>query len=322
MDAVHLARGATGRDVILKIEGSYHGHHDAVMVSVYPALEALGDRDDPRSVVYGEGYPKALTELTRAVPFNDADALESVLSKLDGQVAGMIMEPAMMNINIIPPVEGLERVRELCTAHGVKLIFDEVKTGATIARGGATRRFGVQPDMVTLAKAICGGYPGGAIGMTEEIAALVADGRVHQYGTFNGNPLVMAAAQATLTEVLTEDAYAKLESSNDWLLGALRRDHRELRPAVLHAGPRRQGLRDLRPGAAARVPRLPEQGRRRAGAAGLALPHEQRGVHDPRRRGGVDAVDRPLRGGPAAVRGRARGVRKGRHGVLTANRGA
>jgi len=219
MDAVHLARGATGRDVILKIEGSYHGHHDAVMVSVYPALEALGDRDDPRSVVYGEGYPKALTELTRAVPFNDADALESVLSKLDGQVAGMIMEPAMMNINIIPPVEGyLERVRELCTAHGVKLIFDEVKTGATIARGGATRRFGVQPDMVTLAKAICGGYPGGAIGMTEEIAALVADGRVHQYGTFNGNPLVMAAAQAALTEVLTEDAYAKLESSNDWLL--------------------------------------------------------------------------------------------------------
>jgi glutamate-1-semialdehyde 2,1-aminomutase len=220
MDAVHLARGATGRDVILKIEGSYHGHHDAVMVSVYPPLEALGERDDPRSVPYGEGYPKALTELTRAVPFNDAGALETVLEKLDGQVAGLIMEPAMMNINIIPPVEGyLERVRELCTAHGVKLIFDEVKTGATIARGGATRRFGVQADMVTLAKAICGGYPGGAIGMTEEIATLVAEGRVHQYGTFNGNPLVMAAAKATLTEVLTDDAYAKLESSNDWLLG-------------------------------------------------------------------------------------------------------
>jgi glutamate-1-semialdehyde 2,1-aminomutase len=220
MDAVHLARGATGRDVILKIEGSYHGHHDAVMVSVYPPLEALGERDDPRSVPYGEGYPKALTELTRAVPFNDAGALETVLEKLDGQIAGLIMEPAMMNINIIPPVEGyLERVRELCTAHGVKLIFDEVKTGATIARGGATKRFGVQADMVTLAKAICGGYPGGAIGMTEEIAALVAEGRVHQYGTFNGNPLVMAAAEATLTEVLTEAAYAKLESSNDWLLG-------------------------------------------------------------------------------------------------------
>ena len=221
MDAVHLARGATGRDVVLKIEGSYHGHHDAVMVSVYPELEALGERDDPVSVPYGEGYPRALTELTRAVPFNDADALERVLAKLEGRVACLIMEPAMMNINIIPPVGGyLERVRELTREHGVKLIFDEVKTGATIARGGATRRFGVEPDMITLAKAICGGYPGGAIGMTDEVAELVASGRVHQYGTFNGNPLVMAAAEATLTEVLTDDAYTKLEASNRWLLEA------------------------------------------------------------------------------------------------------
>jgi glutamate-1-semialdehyde 2,1-aminomutase len=220
MDAVHLARGVTGRDMMLKIEGSYHGHHDAVMVSVYPPLEALGDRDDPRSVPYGDGYPLAVTELTRAVPFNDAEALEKVLEKLEGQVAGLIMEPAMMNINIIPPVEGyLERVRELTRAHGVMLIFDEVKTGATIARGGATRRFGVQPDIVTLAKAICGGYPGGAIGMTDEVAAAVDEGRVHQYGTFNGNPVVMAAAAATLTEVLTEDAYTQLEDANNWLLG-------------------------------------------------------------------------------------------------------
>jgi glutamate-1-semialdehyde 2,1-aminomutase len=221
MDAVHLARGATGRDVILKIEGSYHGHHDAVMVSVYPDLEDLGERDDPRSVPYGAGYPLALTELTRAVPFNDAEALESVLNKLDGQVAGLIMEPAMMNINIIPPVDGyLERVRELTREHGVMLIFDEVKTGATIARGGATRRFGVQPDIVTLAKATCGGYPGGSIGMTDELAEQISEGRVHQYGTFNGNPLVMAAAEATLTQVLTEDAYRTLESANSWLLSA------------------------------------------------------------------------------------------------------
>jgi glutamate-1-semialdehyde 2,1-aminomutase len=221
MDAVHLARGATGRDMILKIEGSYHGHHDAVMVSVYPPLEELGDRDDPRSVPYGDGYPRALTELTRAVPFNDADALEAVLSKLEGKVAGLIMEPAMMNINIIPPVEGyLERVRELTAAHGVKLIFDEVKTGATISPGGATRRFGVTPDVITLAKATCGGYPGGAIGMTEELAEAVSSGRVHQYGTFNGNPLVMAAAEATLTEVLTDDAYAKLEAANEKLTSA------------------------------------------------------------------------------------------------------
>jgi glutamate-1-semialdehyde 2,1-aminomutase len=221
MTAVHLARGATGRDVIVKIEGSYHGHHDAVMVSVYPPLEDLGDRDDPHSVPYGAGYPGALTELTRIVPFNDAKALASVLERLDGRVAGLIMEPAMMNINIIPPAAGyLERVRELTAAHGAKLIFDEVKTGATIAYGGATKRFGVTPDIVTLAKAICGGYPGGAIGMTDEIAELVATGKVHQYGTFNGNPLVMAASAATLTEVLTEDAYPKLEATNEKLKAA------------------------------------------------------------------------------------------------------
>src|SRR3954453_59920 len=143
MDAVHLARGATGRDTLLKIEGSYHGHHDSVMVSVYPPLEALGERDDPISVPYGGGTPRALTELTRAVPFNDADALESVLGKIGDEVAGLIMEPAMMNINIIPPRDGyLERVRELTAAHGVKLIFDEVKTGCTISSGGATARFG------------------------------------------------------------------------------------------------------------------------------------------------------------------------------------
>jgi glutamate-1-semialdehyde 2,1-aminomutase len=219
MDAVHLARGATGRDVILKIEGSYHGHHDAVMVSVYPPLDALGERDDPVGVPYGAGYPRALTDLTGAVPFNDAEALERALQKLSGRVAGLIMEPAMMNINIVPPVEGyLERVRELTERSGVKLIFDEVKTGATISPGGATRRFGVVPDMITLAKATCGGFPGGAIGMAEELAALVSDGTVHQYGTFNGNPLVMAAARATLTEVLTDDAYERLERTNEALL--------------------------------------------------------------------------------------------------------
>lgn len=223
MDAVHLARGVTGRDLMLKIEGSYHGHHDAVMVSVYPPLEALGARDDPVCVPYGGGLPRAVTELTRAVPFNDATALESVLERIGERVAGLIMEPTMMNINIVPPREGyLERVRELTAAHGVVLIFDEVKTGCTIAPGGATERFGVRPDIVTLAKASCGGYPGGAIGMGAEPAAAIAEGKVKQYGTFNGNPLVMAAAEATLTRVLTDAAYELLESRNRRLLAGCR----------------------------------------------------------------------------------------------------
>jgi glutamate-1-semialdehyde 2,1-aminomutase len=222
MDAVHLARGATGRDVILKIEGSYHGHHDAVMVSVRPPLDQLGERGVPASVPFGGGHPRALTELTLAIPFNDADVLERVLGDMGERVAGLILEPAMMNITVIPPNPGyLQRVRELTAAHGVQLIFDEVKTGCTIGPGGATARYGVTPDMVCLAKAMCGGYPGGAIGMTESLAQLVTTGAVRQVGTFNGNPLVMAAAEAALLEVLTEDAYARFEAMNDRLLAGL-----------------------------------------------------------------------------------------------------
>jgi glutamate-1-semialdehyde 2,1-aminomutase len=128
----------------------------------------------------------------------------------------------MMNITIVAPRDGyLQRVRELCDAHGAKLIFDEVKTGCTIAAGGAVERFGVRPDMVCLAKAICGGYPGGAVGMDEELAREITAGRVRQVGTFNGNPLVMAAAKAALTEVLTEEAYARFDSMNSALLRGL-----------------------------------------------------------------------------------------------------
>jgi glutamate-1-semialdehyde 2,1-aminomutase len=224
MDAIHLARGVSGEDVIIKIEGTYHGHHDAVMVSVKPPADLMGERSNPASVAYGLGYPEALVALTRVVPFNDADALERLLDELEGKVAGVIMEPAMMNVNIVPPVPGyLERVRELTRAHGVTLIFDEVKTGAAVAAGGATELYGVKPDVVCLAKAICGGLPGGAIGVSDELAALLADGRVRQQGTFNGNPLVMAAAKATLTEVLSDEAYARLHAMNRTLMAGCER---------------------------------------------------------------------------------------------------
>jgi glutamate-1-semialdehyde 2,1-aminomutase len=215
MDAVHLARGSTGREIIVKIEGTYHGHHDAVMISVKPPAALMGPREHPASIAYGLGYPVNTPELTRVVPFNDAQALALLLEELRGQVAGVILEPAMMNINIVPPVDGyLERVRELTRDHGAVLIFDEVKTGAAVAAGGATELFGVTPDVVCLAKAICGGLPGGAIGMTDELGALIASGQVRQQGTFNGNPLVMAAAEATLCEVLTDEGYAKLHRFN------------------------------------------------------------------------------------------------------------
>jgi len=224
LDAIHLARGSTGRDVIVKIEGTYHGHHDAVMVSVKPPAAAMGDRDRPASVPYGLGYPEAMTALTRVVPFNDAEALGGLLAELDGRAAGVILEPAMMNVNIICPADGyLQRVRELCTQHGAVLIFDEVKTGAAVAAGGATELFGVTPDVVCLAKAICGGLPGGAVGMTHALAELVADGRVRQQGTFNGNPLTMAAAEAALCEVLDDAAYAQLHAANRTLMDGCER---------------------------------------------------------------------------------------------------
>ena len=221
MDAIHLARGLTGRDVIVKIEGTYHGHHDAVMVSVKPPADRMGPRSHPASVAYGLGYAPGTEEYTRPVPFNDAEALAAAL---DDSVAGVILEPAMMNINIVPPVPGyLERVRELVSDAGAVLIFDEVKTGAAVAAGGATELFGVRPDVVCLAKAICGGLPGGAIGMTDELAELVASGAVRQQGTFNGNPLVMAAAQATLLEVLTPGAYEYLHAANEKLMAGCER---------------------------------------------------------------------------------------------------
>jgi glutamate-1-semialdehyde 2,1-aminomutase len=212
MDAIHLARAATGRDLVLKIEGSYHGHHDAVMVSVRPPLDQLGERGVPASVPFGAGHPRAVSELTLAIPFNDADVLERVLQDIGERVAALILEPAMMNITVVAPRPGyLERLRELTARHGVVLIFDEVKTGFTIASGGAVERFGVTPDVVCLAKAVAGGYPSGAVGMTETLADLITTGAVRQVGTFNGNPLSMAAAQAALTEVLTDEAYAGFE---------------------------------------------------------------------------------------------------------------
>jgi glutamate-1-semialdehyde 2,1-aminomutase len=221
MDAIHLARGFTGRDIIVKIEGTYHGHHDAVMVSVKPPPDEMGDRSHPNPVPYGLGFAPGTVENTRVVPFNDAEALAAAL---DDKVAGVILEPAMMNVNIVPPVPGyLERVRELTREAGAVMIFDEVKTGAAVAAGGATELFGVTPDVVCLAKAMCGGLPGGAVGMTDPLAELVAAGRVKQQGTFNGNPLTMAAAQATLLEVLTDDAYMSLHAANEKLMAGCQR---------------------------------------------------------------------------------------------------
>ena len=227
MDAIRVARALTGRDTIVKIFGSYHGHHDAVMVSTGGTdIEGVAPDDLP-SVGYGAGLPKAIVEMTVAVPFNDAGAMERRIERLESEgraPACVIMEAAMMNLGIIPPEPGyLEAVRELTARRGIVLIFDEVKTGFAIAAGGATERFGVKPDLVTLAKSLGGGLPSGAIGGTDEAMSVVEDGSVYQVGTYNGNPLAMAAARASLEQVLTPDAYEHFEHLNDRILAGCTR---------------------------------------------------------------------------------------------------
>jgi glutamate-1-semialdehyde 2,1-aminomutase len=222
MDAIRIARAHTGRDTVLKIFGSYHGHHDTVMVSIGVEYDRIGDRDDLASLPYGAGIPAGVVELTVPVPFNDAAAMERRVERLaaEGRLpACLIMEAAMMNLGVVLPEPGyLEAVRYLTARHGIVLIFDEVKTGLTIAAGGAVEHFGVVPDMVTLAKTLGAGLPSGAIGGTDEVMECVEDGRVFQVGTFNGNPLSMAAARASLEQVLTPEGYAHLGRLNDRIL--------------------------------------------------------------------------------------------------------
>jgi glutamate-1-semialdehyde 2,1-aminomutase len=227
MDAIRIARAFTGRDVVMKIFGSYHGHHDTVMVSIGVEYDRIGDPDDLASLPYGAGIPQSVVDMTVPVPFNDAEAMERRIERLDREgrkPACVIMEAAMMNLGVVLPEDGyLEAVRDITRRHGIVLIFDEVKTGLTIAQGGATERFGVVPDMVTLAKALGGGLPTGAIGGTEEVMSVVEDGSVFQVGTYNGNPLGMAAARANLLEVMTPEAHVHLDALNDRIVAGCQR---------------------------------------------------------------------------------------------------
>ena len=219
MDAVHLMRAATGRERIIKVEGCYHGHHDSVQVSVLPDPEDMGPVESPASVPESSAVPQAMVDLVHVVPFNDLDAVRRVLQARPGEIAGMILEPLMMNAGVIPPAPGyLAALIDLLHEYDALIAFDEVKTGLTVGPGGVTAREGVTPDLVCLAKAMGGGVSTAAIGGSAALMGLIADGTYEQVGTFNGNPLAMAAARAMLTEVATESAYAHL----DHLAGRMR----------------------------------------------------------------------------------------------------
>jgi glutamate-1-semialdehyde 2,1-aminomutase len=214
--AVNLMRVAKARPKILKIEGSYHGHHDAVQVSVYPDVDAAGPPERPASVPVHGGVIPEVAANTLVVPYGDVEAVRRVLNEHPGEVAGMIIEPMMMNIGVVPPPPGyLADLKAELERHDVLLTFDEVKTALTVHPGGATGKFGVTPDLICLAKSMGGGLPCGAIGGSAEIMAVVEDDTYEVVGTFNGNPLTMAAAKATLLEVLTPEAHAHLEHLRD-----------------------------------------------------------------------------------------------------------
>jgi glutamate-1-semialdehyde 2,1-aminomutase len=213
MDAVHLMRSITGRDLIIKIEGCYHGHHDSVQVSVAPAEDEAGPRDKPASAPASTGIPRAITDLTLIATFNDLDSVARLLDEHPDQVAGMIIEPVMMNAGIIKPEPGyLAGLKQVLHSRGALLTFDEVKTGLTVGPGGVTRSEDVQPDLITLAKSLGGGVAVAAIGGTAQTMGHVASGGYEMVGTFNGNPLAMAATRVMLTEVATPEAYARIET--------------------------------------------------------------------------------------------------------------
>ena len=192
MRAEHRPRHARSRS-----RGAITVTTTRIMFSVGPDRSQIGPREHPVTVPQALGIPQAFADLVRVVPFNDLVEVRRAFEENPGRIAGMIVEPAMMNCGVILPEPGyLEGLKELCHEHGAFLAFDEVKTGATLAYGGATEVFGVVPDIICLAKAIGGGTPCGAIGATAELFRPVIDGDYDMAGTFNGNPLTMAAMRA------------------------------------------------------------------------------------------------------------------------------
>jgi glutamate-1-semialdehyde 2,1-aminomutase len=217
MSAIRLARGYTGRNKVIKFEGGYHGHVDALLVKAGSGLTTFGVPTSP-------GIPEDFAKHTITVPFNDIDALKRVIDEVGDDVAAVIMEPVMANAGLIIPEDGyLEKVRELTAEKGIVLIFDEVITGFRLSLGGAQEYFGITPDLSCFGKIIGGGLPVGAFGGKKEIMDYLApEGPVYQAGTLSGNPLAMVAGIATLKELQKEGVYESLRKKTEKLSEGLK----------------------------------------------------------------------------------------------------
>jgi glutamate-1-semialdehyde 2,1-aminomutase len=207
MSAIRVARGYTGRDLVLKFEGCYHGHADGLLVQAGSGAATFGS---PSSA----GVPEAVAGLTLVADYNDLDAVDRILRDVGARVAAIIVEPVAANMGVVPPEPGfLEGLRSRCDRHGALLVFDEVITGFRLARGGAQERFGVRADLTALGKIIGGGLPVGAYGGRADVLEQVAPlGRIYQAGTLSGNPVCVAAGLATL-RLLEPEIYSRIEST-------------------------------------------------------------------------------------------------------------
>lgn len=217
MSAIRVARGFTGRDKIIKFEGCYHGHSDGLLVKAGSGALTLGEPDSL-------GVPASVAQHTVTLPYNDIDAVRQAVAKIGSEVAAIIVEPVAGNMGCVPPVEGfLECLREVCTEHGIVLIFDEVMTGFRVGLGGAQSVYGVEADLTTLGKVIGGGMPVGAFGGKREIMSVVAPlGGVYQAGTLSGNPIAMTAGLATLELIEAPGFFEALSKNAATLVTGLR----------------------------------------------------------------------------------------------------
>ncbi|CAB1079034.1 Glutamate-1-semialdehyde 2,1-aminomutase (EC [Olavius algarvensis Delta 1 endosymbiont] len=216
MSAIRLARGVTGRDLVIKFDGCYHGHADTLLVAAGSGVATLGIPDSP-------GVPHDVAKHTLSLPFNDIEAVERVMDKQGDQVACVIIEPVAGNMGLVPPADGyLEALRKVTEQHGVILIFDEVMTGFRVAYGGAQTLYGITPDLTCFGKVIGGGLPVGAYGGKKEIMSQIApQGSVYQAGTLSGNPIAMSAGIATLEQLKKEGVYESLAAKSERLVAGL-----------------------------------------------------------------------------------------------------
>jgi glutamate-1-semialdehyde 2,1-aminomutase len=217
MSAVRLARGVTGRDLVIKFDGCYHGHGDTFLVQAGSGVATLGIPGSP-------GVPEACVKNTLSLPYNDSKRLNEVFSEKGEAVAAVIVEPVAGNMGLVPPASGfLETLRELTEKHGAVLIFDEVMTGFRVAYGGAQALYGITPDLTCMGKVIGGGLPVGAYGGKSDIMSNIApEGPVYQAGTLSGNPVAMAAGLATLKCLKEPGFYENLEARSAMLADGLK----------------------------------------------------------------------------------------------------